>query len=235
LKKVFIFIILFFFLNGCKVSVEQNSNRGLIIPAYFYDSTLWNETINADINEIVIVNPANGPGIYVDSNYKNYINELINNGKKPIGYVYTKWGERNLSDVESDIDMWITLYPQIKGFFIDEASSEYNMSGYYDTLYRYIKAKGDYFVVLNPGTKPDSVYYSMADDIVVYEGNASSVPSDACQFYSDKSSVIVYDANETQMREIINSHPCKYLYITDKNASYNSLPSYFSDEINYLK
>jgi hypothetical protein len=233
MKKLFLLIgiILFF---GCGSSVSEK--RGLIVPVYFYNLSEWERVENASIDEIAVINPSNGPGSSVDENYADFIKALVNNGKKPIGYVYTKRGERDISEVEDDIDTWISFYPQIKGFFIDEAASGVDKLDYYEKLKDYIKAKGNYFIVLNPGSMPNAAYFSIADNIVVYEGNVSELNA-SCTSYADKSSIIVYNATKEQMLDIINRYHCRYLYVTDDNLPnpYDTLPSYFDEEIDALK
>ena len=107
----------------------------------------------------------------------------------------------------------------------------------YKDIYNYIKSKGKYFVVLNPGTMPNTAYFSIADNIVVYEGDVKNLPSEACKSYAYKSSIIVYGADEAKMREIVSIKHCRYMYITDDNDTnpYDSLPSYFDEEIDVLK
>ena len=236
MRKFFLFFYVLF-LIGCGISVVEAEKRGLIIPAYFYNQSLWDKVANANIEEIVIVNPANGPGSLVDENYVNFIKDLVNNYKKPIGYVYTKWGDRDIELVKDDIDTWLRLYPEIQGFFVDETSNNATKIDYYKDIYNYIKSKGKYFVVLNPGTMPNTAYFSIADNIVVYEGDVKNLPNEACKSYADKSSIIVYGADEAEMREIVSSKHCEFMYITDDNNTnpYDSLPSYFDEEIDVLK
>ena len=217
-----------------------DTKKSIIIPVYFYsdDTNKWQKVINIDIDDaVVIVNPFNGAGSEVDTNYVNFINNLINHSKKVIGYVHTKWGKRDIELVKNDIDMWISLYPNIEGFFIDEVSDSATKIDYYKKLYNYIKSKKNYFIVLNVGTMPDENYFSIADNIVVYEGDIKNLPNKACESYAYKSSIIVYGANEDKMKEIISTKHCKYIYVTDNNNSmpYELLPSFFDEEINLLK
>jgi hypothetical protein len=224
-------------LAGCGNSENISEKRGVIIPAYFYDNGLWEKVIEADnsINYLVIVNPNSGPGDSVDDHYINIIEELVLNDKKPIGYIYTKWGSRNIDDVNNDIDKWIEFYPQIKGFFLDEATTNEGNLSYYADVSSYIKSKGDYFITLNPGAVPIANYFSFADNIVVYEGDYFDLDENACVSYADKSSIIVYNVDETNLLDLINSKKCISVYFTDDSNSNDSLPSYFDKEIEYLK
>jgi len=223
-------------LLGCGASVSEEASKKIIIPQYFYDFDLWKKVIDADIGGYVIINPSNGPGESTDSAYLNEIHDLIRSGKTPVGYVYTKWSDRSIDEVKEDIDTWLKLYPEIKGFFIDECSNSVEKFPYYEELKNYIKAKGDYKIVLNPGTQAPAVYYSISDTVVSFEGAAKDAPDDLCAVYPSKSAAIIYDANESFMREALN-RPCEYFYITDDNDSnpYDTLPSYFDEEIELLK
>ena len=218
---------------------NQNSSKALLVPAYFYDINKWQELARLDSNATIIVNPNSGPGESTDSNYVKFIDDLVANNKKPIGYIYTKWGKRDISEVEADIDTWLALYPNIKGFFIDEASSSKEEFSYYQELSRYIKAKKELSITLNPGTPSDEIYYSIADTIVVFESpiRELNTSKDYCQSFSSKSALIVYGANKTQMQDTLHQNSCSYFYITDDSLPnpYDTLPSFLDEEIKLLK
>jgi hypothetical protein len=232
--KKFLYLIIMFIFTACG---NTDKKSGVIIPAYFYDGFLWEKVVSVSGPDrfVVIINPDYGPGDEVDGMYKNVVEDLNGTSKTPVGYVYTKWGGRNISDVENDINRWIELYPGVRGFFIDEANSSKEDLDYYKTLYEFIKKKGNYFVVLNPGTKPDAGYYDVSDLIVVFENDVSELNDNVCGEYFDKSAAIVYGADEEQMLKYKNV--CSYVYFTDDsgNNPYDTLPSYFDEEINELK
>jgi len=233
MKKIFILFIMFFI--GCKVNSYINDERKIIIPLYFYDIDKWDK-VAKNRNEIVIINPNNGPGESIDNNYINLINKLNNNQDLAIGYIYTKWGGRDIDEVQADIDKWIEFY-DIKGFFVDEVSTSKEDLNYYEKLTNYIKSKGNYYIVLNPGVMPDNEYFNIADNIVVFEDSVDKLVDNSICNLNNKSSIIVYDANETQMENIIRKYKCKYVYITDDTLPnpYDDLPSYFDEEIKLLK
>ncbi len=237
MKKLFLFIGIIFVLGCGGNSISEKETRGLIVPVYFYNLSEWDRVVDADIDEIAIINPSNGPGSSVDDNYVNFIKALVSKGKKPVGYVYTKWGSRDISEVKDDIDTWLSFYPQIKGFFVDEAATGVDKLSYYEELRDYIKSKGDFYIVLNPGTQPNAAYFSIADNIVVYESNLSELDENLCKTYIDKSSIIVYGVTKDEMIKIVNKYHCRYIYITDDTLPnpYDTLPSYFDEEINALK
>jgi len=236
---IFLFVLILTGCGGGNAAAEANVEKNaMIVPAYFYDSGLWDKLINApdDIDYVVIVNPDNGPGDSTDENYSEWIHSLSVNGKKSVGYVYSSYANRDLDDVYSDIDTWIDLYPEIGGFFIDEVNDSLDAVNYYEDIYRYIKDKGDYYVVLNPGTTVDSAFFDISDNVVVYESDDANVSDDVCSLNSEKSSVIIYDLNSTQMQTLSKLN-CRFKYFTDDNGSnpYDSLPSYFYEEIEDLK
>ncbi len=249
---IILFVFLFFFLYvGCgnvteKESLENTTlenltsqifSKYLLIPLYFYNLSLWEKVADLNYKGLIIINPNNGPGKNVDPNYQNLIDKLLNKSKIPIGYVYTKWGTRNITLVESDIDTWLNLYPKIKGFFLDESATSLDKLSYYETLKNYIKNKGKYIIILNPGTYPNEAYFRVSDVIVVFENSYQNFNPEVCLKYPNQSAIIVYNASYEDMLSIINSS-CKYMYITDNNNltnPYNTLPSYFEKEIEYFR
>ena len=234
MKIFFIFFILVFFL-GCGGGSGSDIKRQIIIPLYFDDANKWDEVTKYQ-NEIVILNPFNGPGDSVDDNYQNLITKLNNNNDLPIGYIYTNSGNRDINEVKADIDKWLSFY-NIKGFFVDESAIDTANLAYYQELSDYIKSKGNYYIVLNPGTMPDEGYFDIADNIIVFEDSVDKLDSEVCNSNIYKSSIIVYDANETQMNNIIKTYKCKNIYVTDDNLPnpYDTLPTYFDEEIALLK
>ncbi len=219
-------------------SAFNNAKKGIIIPAYFYDSEIWDRLIdgkNENVDFIVIVNPNSGPGYSEDPHYTSIINRLNDNGILPIGYVHTSWGSRDIQEVKEEVDRWLELYPNIKGFFFDEAATEEEKIDYYAQLYSYVKEKGNFTVVLNPGTKPYIGYYEISDYIISYESPINEFSG--CQAdIPEKSGCIVYGASEDDMKRIIKNESVKFFYITDDSGSnpYDTLPSYYEKEISTL-
>jgi len=236
MKKIFLILILF--LVGCggnnkeKVSNNVVNSKILIIPAYFYDLNKWDKIAKIEAKEVVIVNPSNGPGSEIDDNYVNFIDELNSYKKIPIGYVYTKWANRDIDEVKQDIDAWLDFYPKIKGFFFDEVNTSKEAFDYYKDLSNYVKSKGDYKIVLNPGTNIDESYFSIADFIVVFEGDFKNFNNQLCKNLSDKKGAIFYNVSKETFLRNYQKIDCKYLYFTDvKYPYYQDLPSFFDEEV----
>ncbi len=236
LKLLSVFVS-FLFISVFSYGIEIQK-RGIIIPAYFYDSSIWERLFNGkdeNVDFLVIVNPASGPGDFQDPHYLDITQRLKNEGMVGIGYVHTSWGSRDINVVKEEIDRWLSFYPDIKGFFLDEASTEEADIPYYEELYQYIKGKGNYTVVLNPGTKPAISYYSISDYIVSYESPYEDFSS--CQAdIPEKSGCIVYNVPEYKLKEIIQNENVKFIYITDDRGAnpYDTLPSYYEEEISLL-
>jgi hypothetical protein len=212
--------------------------EGTLIPAYYYNQDLWEETARAPIGDktyFVIVNPASGPGTITDPNYTNFISRLIEEGKTPIGYIHTQWGSRDLEEVKEEVDRWMELYPNIQGFFIDKASTSSSAFNYYSSLVDYIQEKGDFSIVLNPGTMPSPEYFEIADAVVIFENSFSNLNYLLTPPEREKSACIVYnvpaEAWDNTFEEIRDR--CGYIYLTDDNLPnpYDSLPSYFGSEM----
>jgi hypothetical protein len=228
MKYIFSLLTIVIFFIGCGDNDNNDVlNRSLIVPAYGYGIP-WEKFNKA--GSFIIVNPDNGSGDKVDSYYLDVINTLSKNNQIVLGYFYTKYGQRNIQEVKNEIDKWLDFY-KIDGFFVDEVTrnSEYE---FYKEIYEYIKSKGDYVVVLNPGTKPSDEFFSIADNIIVFENpydRLNDIDSNICKTHYDKSSIIVYEANQAQMEEMIKKFNCKYIYATDDVLPnpYDELPTYF--------
>ena len=183
---------------------------------------------------------------------------MINNeraaGIKVYGYVYSSYGSRSLSDVESDVADWYSWY-NLDGILVDEAPGT-GWTGaqqtYYHDLYSYIKAESGAnvhgtTVVLNPGTDTDQYAMSVSDIISDYEDVESdyagaSPPSWASQYPASRFWNIVYDsAGVSQMESDIalaKSRNVGYVYVTTETGGnpYSGLPSdpFWTDELNDL-
>ncbi|WP_456396581.1 spherulation-specific family 4 protein [Desulfurobacterium sp.] len=244
MKKLAYFCLSIFFIS-CGVHVEKYTEHKVIIPAYFYPTNSdWGKVLSipSELSPIVVLNPdaEGGPGSGEDPLYTQLIERLNEKKFLPIGYVYTTYAQRDLADVETDIDTWLELYPGIKGFFIDEVTSDnytYDLN-YYRAIYNYIKSKGNYFVVLNPGAKPTDDYFSFADNIVVFENSYDVFKTYGCTSnFPEKSSCIIYGASEDEMKNIAASTDVSYLYVTDDDDGFpfDRLPIYWNEELEILK
>ena len=86
-----------------------------------------------------------------------------------VGYVHTESGRRPMSTVLDEIARYRRWY-DVDGFFIDETSSRPSRVGYYLKLAAAIrKNASSAFIVLNPGTMPETEEYMRAGDVIIYQ------------------------------------------------------------------
>lgn len=208
--------------------------KGTVFPVYFYDPGTWSSLASLKTRGkfYVVVNPASGPGEFVDENYTRFIMELRRHHKIPVGYIHTEWGKRDIDEVKGDVDRWLELYPKIRGFFIDEVATSRQELPYYSELISYIKSKNPGFkVVLNPGAKPDRAYFKLANLVIVYEDSFDSLSEMIKAGPRGKSGCIVYGVSRDEVNEVVRraKKVCKYLFVTDGSGAnpYDHIPDYF--------
>ncbi len=227
----------------------------VIVPAYFSPSTsdYWSRlaTQAAEMpgRLYAIANVSNGPGSSYIASYESAFNNLQSNGGKVLGYVYTSYGSRALSSVESAIDAWYSFYPSINGILLDEQPNVSGSEAYFVQIYNYIKKKDSSAVVVtNPGTNTIQSYLiyngqRAADVICTFETNQGFdfwMPASWCR-HSSRNNFCVVPIN-TPSGDYINrvkraaSLNVGWIYCTDDNLPnpYDTLPSYFEAFWNYV-
>jgi Spherulation-specific family 4 len=177
-----------------------NLTQRLLVPSYFAPcedpsdpphgpgSCAWDEVVGATASHAfsaighVILNPLNGPGAACDAGYLNVSRRVrgADANMGILGYVYTGYAKRALTDVLADVDLYARCYapPLITGIFVDEASSDCADLAYYEELAAHIRAAvgpgapaSDSAVVLNPGAPSSECYLAKAADVLVtFEG-----------------------------------------------------------------
>jgi hypothetical protein len=153
------------------------AEQAIAVPSYFRD---WSSMLaEAPPVRIVVMNPYNGPDTSQSSTYVTLVQNAHAAGALVLGYVYTSYGTRSASAVQTDIDRYYTWYP-VDGIFFDETdNNNCTLEGsYYNPLYNYVKGKdADAIVALNPGAATASCYLDSADIIVTFEGLYSTYAS----------------------------------------------------------
>ncbi|TID26577.1 cell surface spherulin 4-like protein [Venturia nashicola] len=167
---------------------------GVLIPLYIYPVTgAWDPLYQAiqthpSVDFTVVINPASGPGPdpLPDPNWTKEIERLNTfSNVRTIGYVALDYGKRAVDGAYADIAkyaQWRATNPSLamQGIFLDESpqlADEYNT-----TLLAEVKTKikNTYglasgsigkvpFVVMNPGSIPDSPILGTTDRTVVFE------------------------------------------------------------------
>lgn len=251
--KNFVLLIIFISFISCGANVSAISEKssslkyGVIVPAYIYEgeATVYQRLIDSSSklkeNLIVIINPNSGP---VDNSstittYNGYISSFHNNNSKVIGYVSTSYGSRSLSDVKTDIDLWISKY-SIDGIFLDETSSDSSNYDYYKEIETYINSKGKNVIVNNFGTIPDVSYKNLNSIKIILETSYADAQIDiklsnyknwiANTNTFDYNAVLSYEANKSYYNDL-SVYGSKWIYFTDDTISnpWDSLPSYYEN------
>lgn len=243
--KIFSFIFILFIFSFVSIVPPKviKPYKGIIVPAYFYDDSLWQKIINTkySLNYFIITNVSDGPGKDVDLNYKKWIYNLNKSGKRVLGYISSSYTKRDINLVKKEIENWIKLYPEIKGFFIDEVSDSKNKKelNYYSEIYKYIKSLNrSFYVILNSGNYNINIeLLKFSDSIVVFENdykefNKAEFPLWLKEFSQNKFISIVYNVPKNEVLNIyqfLKDKGIGIVYITDDKLPnpYDSLPSYY--------
>jgi hypothetical protein len=133
-----------------------------IYPFHWVPGSEWYQlsdlmAANPDVLFICKINVNSGPDAALNTDYTTGIGILKSQGNdkhiKIIGYVFTSYGSRLMSDVKTDIDRWVSFYgSDINGIFLDEMESVAGEEAYYQEITNYIhKDKGLEISWGNPG------------------------------------------------------------------------------------
>ena len=158
------------------------SPQGMAVPAYFSPGSYWPQMDKAHPPlQIVVMNPANGPGAKRNPSYAAAVHAAESAGVTVLGYVYTQYAKRSLPAVEADVDAYYRWY-HVGGIFFDQATTSCTHEPYYASLNTFVKAEdGPAKTVLNPGTRTRRCYAKAADILLTFEGSYSSYVSSYSQ------------------------------------------------------
>lgn len=237
----------------CAVTATSSEPLKILVPLYSYPGSDWDNVASAasaGAQIIAIINPSSGPiSSGPDSTWTTYMNKLTAAGVDMVGYVHTSYGARASSDVTGDVDVYASMYPGLKGIFLDEVSADASEISYYQTVYSHISGISGYAnTILNPGTQPDEGYLAVSTSIVIFESPASSLSSNFDSWVTCASSAseksgykyhfagIAYGASSSEMSSVLSTMEAAgmgLVYVTDGASgccTYNTLASYFSSE-----
>jgi Spherulation-specific family 4 len=232
----------------------------LLVPAYFYPSfdpalSQWDEmtaAVVAGTKITAIVNPNNGPGSAINSDYTRAINDFRAAGGKVLGYVYTCYGNntcnpalpalRTTADVLADAQKYQTWY-SVDGIFLDEMSNQAAALPFYTTIAQGLRAaqpSGQIFG--NPGTSTPASYLTVADTIVTFErgtgsyAGASSEPWMTTAAPNRQAHLHYGVSSEAAMRDLLQQAVARnagYVYISNDVLPnpWDQLPSYWLAEV----
>lgn len=199
------------------------------VPSYFYPPSFWPQ-LDSSVNDgvrLAIINPSSGPGTAIDSAYANQIQSSQSAGLSVLGYVYTDYGQRSLSDVKTDVDAYYQWYG-VDGIFFDEAANDDDPAkiAYYQEIHDYVKSKsGSRIVVINPGTRTEAAYITTADIIVTFEDtyeayvSSSGLPATAWEwdYPADRFWHLIHTTSESDLRNAVSlskQRNAGWIYVT---------------------
>jgi Spherulation-specific family 4 len=221
--------------------------QSMAVPAYFYPGSYWTQLDQAGPGfGLAVMNPDSGPGTGPDANYLGALHSAQAAGIRVVGYVYTSYGSRSLTTVESDINAYYSWYPSINGIFLDEASTNCAREPYYAALNAYVKSRGATgLTVLNPGTQTNQCYEPAADILLTFEGsdseyvNSYSAPSWVAKYPASHFWHVIYSTPTVSAMstaiQLSKTRNAGYVYVTSATLPnpYDVLPvgAYWSDEL----
>lgn len=203
-------------LNGATLTaryIDHVGEHSVYVPAYWgtwkqslideWDKLIISVESNQDINFLVAINPASGPGDSQNTILASKINRLKDAGATVIGYVGVNYFSelpkskypvgnlwpsdtpKTMADLKKDIDKYKSFYPMLDGFMFDDYPSKKtivmpNGSTKYvyslaQELNNYARSRGADFIKTNPGTGSDNDYFTFNENMSTYEGQ--SIPT----------------------------------------------------------
>jgi Spherulation-specific family 4/Dockerin type I domain len=214
----------------------QAAKLDIVVPAYFYPAGAggndWNK-LNSAASKVpltAIMNPGNGPGNSVDSNYVSVVNALRAAGGHVIGYVYSSYSARSLQVVLDDVDRYDSFY-NVDGIFVDEMANigPAERLNYYKSIYDYAKSIDSTWQVMgNPGTQTLEAYltWPTADRLMVQENVGSAYPNYMPSSWN-------YDYDPSSFVHLVHTEPSSTNMLADLQLAiqYHASGIYVTDDI----
>ncbi|BAU62978.1 hypothetical protein STA3757_03310 [Stanieria sp. NIES-3757] len=246
---------------SCQSQAVVGNSLKILLPLYIYpnwyepETYVWSDVALAAqrVPIVAIINPNNGPdGKPPNQDYQRGLKDLRQSDITILGYVSTQYSDRSIEEVKQDIDLYDTYY-DVDGIFLDESASNIKQINYYQELYNYIKTKTNLDqVIINPGTHTDEGYLNSpaADTSVIFEDFSKNwqeyqPQSYVSQYQSEHFASLIHSVSDaTTMKNYIDqavAHNIGYIYVTDDSPTsddgdpWNSLPSYWQEEVNYIE
>ena len=221
----------------------------LLLPAYWgSDSEKWTTLIKKHVpGTIAIANYDAGPPTSYDAAFETVVEQARAAGIRVIGYVPT--GSHDTARIHAMIDSWYSY--KMDGIFLDEATITQSTAdvGYYQDLYRYIKAKKGPTVintldVLNAGWLPaSSDYLKDADVIMAVEATTTNfqkywqTPDWMRTTSASRFSATLEAVDSKQVKQwvqtLVEAH-FGYIYLTETIQGYGIVPAIYTDEVNAI-
>jgi len=208
---------------------------GSLVPAYVYPDAILTLAERGTLPQLLVINPASGPGAAADAEYRHAIAAAQAAGSRVLGYIATTWGARPAAEVSDEIDRYRDWY-HVDGVFLDEAASDEAQMPHYHALIHHARAEGARFVVLNPGLVPARGYFDLADVVVTFEGPISAYRADRAVdgVAPERSAHLVFGASREQaLRAIGSVTSARYVYMTSGTLPHpwGTVPDYLAQEL----
>ena len=248
--------------------VNRSSPTRILVPAYFYPAgeglKTWNRMIDSHdpdqrIEIVAIANVNSGNvGTTVDSNYADVIRRAAKKGLTVLAYITSDYANAHgvlpLETAKTNVTNWFRLYPELKGVFIDEQTSEAKAIGtYYFPLRKHINSiRSDAFVIGNPGNNCVEDYLAhrpegpIMDVVIIHENNETKLPYETVlpaewmtRYAPDRFAMLVH-TSPTFARQIrlTKARRTGYVFVTDAVGPppetihpWGKLPTYWEDEL----
>ncbi len=242
MKKTALLSVMALMLAGMLLPGASAFCQHMYIPSYFYPGSLWTQAdAGAPIVDLMIMNPASGPGTSSNSDYVTAVQNARNAGLKVLGYVHTSYGQRDINTVKGEVDTYLSWY-NISGIFLDEVNTSVAGIPYYQNVSSYINATAAHYVSLNPGTVPNQGYMNISDNVVIFEGTYNTYknwvkPGWVNEYASSKFTHLVYaTSGSTKLSDAITkskSRNAGYVFVTDDVLPnpWDTLPTLWSSEL----
>lgn len=226
----------------------------VFFPLYIYPSgsalnPLYNAIVSTPLLQyIIIINPNSGPGT-TSCPSSDYITAIDKLNKYPnvllLGYTHTSYTARPVSNVLTDVSRYAnwskcstTKDVHMDGIFFDEAPDKHSTAAYHYMSQVAIAASRSLgYVAFNPGVKPDSRYFDLANNICVWENAYSKYSSSAWSSLTlaqrAKSSILIhtFNSNASKQKSIVSAIETSGvagLYITTVSLGANPWGSFSS-------
>jgi hypothetical protein len=225
----------------------------LLVPAYIFPAgdgrKEWDRLIEAaaKVKVVVIANPNSGPGAEANADYYAIFSEASRAGVTLVGYVSIDFGKRAQADIEKDIQTWLELYPQIRGFFFDQQPPDAKHVERFLKLRDLAKRKlPDALLITNPGIVCDEAYLAkgVSDVTCVFSNfmgfDRFELPESFRSYDPSRFAAMPHDIPDVKtMRTLVQEAIIKrigYIYVSDAKQPnpWSRLPSYWKEEVDVV-
>lgn len=239
------------------------SNEQFFSPVTYYwadyyknENSQWGKVLDVDHLGFTIINNANGAGAEKSTDFEKQVAIARGKGVKILGYVHTGYGQRDKTEILSDVKKHIEWYG-VDGIFLDETISGWTaeqvaLIPHYQELHDEIKKLNSrLFVVANPGTNTIEAVLPTADIFMTYESNANQYIT--AKDYKNRDIIItqpyyrnlpktkfwhvvygVTPENYLKVMERAQKEHVGHVYFTDKMKEDNKKPDYSKAPSPYL-